>query len=239
MTEKFTKSPLQDLSSKDQLVKSMRSKLDVMLGRQEEKENSLEKEQEKLKYNKDRYECGLKATVVAQEVAKRTQQKLEFHISSVVTMALAAVFPDPYEFKIDFVSRRNRTECDLLFVGDGWEAHPMNCSGGGPKDVASFALRCAFWSLNKTRATIVLDEPFRYLSRDLQPKAGELLRILSDNLGIQFIVTTHVNDITEVADRVFEVTKGYTPIYGPIATVKQLGKVVEVEETKTKRRDLI
>jgi len=55
--------------------------------------------------------------------------------------------------------------------------------------------------------TIVLDEPFRFLSRELQGRAGEMLKLLSQKLGIQFIFVTHVQDLVEAADRVFEVRK--------------------------------
>jgi hypothetical protein len=53
---------------------------------------------------------------VIQTVAQMTQKELEFHISSLVSLALAAVFDDPYEFIVEFVQRRGRTECDLWFV---------------------------------------------------------------------------------------------------------------------------
>ena len=61
------------------------------------------------------------------------------------------------------------------------------------------------WSLGKTRRLIVLDEPFRYLSTDLQPKAGEMLRKLSQRLKLQVIMVTHEEEMMEIADRLFSV----------------------------------
>jgi len=55
---------------------------------------------------------------------------------------------------------------------------------------------------------IVLDEPFRFLSKDLQPKAGIMLSQLSENLGIQFIMVTHNEAFVEQADTVIEVSQG-------------------------------
>ena len=43
------------------------------------------------------------------------------------------------------------------------------------------------------------------LSRELQPKAGEMIKMLSDKLKIQFIIITHNQDIIESADKVFEI----------------------------------
>jgi len=54
---------------------------------------------------------------------------------------------------------------------------------------------------------IILDEPFRFLSKDLQPRAGEIMRELSHRLNIQFIMVTHAKEMIEISDRVFEVSQ--------------------------------
>ena len=141
-------------------------------------------------------------------VAKKTQEQLEYHISELVTLALSAVFPDPYELVVRFEERRGKTEADLLFRRDGDEIQPMEASGGGPVDVAAFALRVALWSLRRprSRATMPLDEPFRFVSRDLQPKASQMLKEVSERLGLQIIMVSHSEDLIEAADRVFRTT---------------------------------
>ena len=146
------------------------------------------------------------ARIVVQTVAEQTQKKIEYHISNLVTMALASVFPDPYEFVLRFVQRRNKTEADLLFLKNGNEGDPVDISGGGALDVASFALRVAIWSIKPTRNTLILDEPGKFISRDLQIKFSEMIKHLSTKLGLQFIIVSHVSEITESADKIFEVT---------------------------------
>lgn len=149
------------------------------------------------------------AQAILQTVAQQTQQELEFRVSELVTLALDSVFPDPYQLKLVFSLRRGRTEADLMFVKRGGEEgfDPLSASGGGPVDVASFALRVSLWSLARprTRNTILLDEPFRYVSRDLQPQAGDMLKMVSEKLGIQFLIVTHETTLMEKADRTFEV----------------------------------
>ena len=83
----------------------------------------------------------------------------------------------------------------------------MDASGGGAVDVAAFALRVASWSMQhpRSRATIILDEPMRFLSTDLQPKASEMLKQLSEKLGLQFIIITHEEELADEADKVFEI----------------------------------
>lgn len=145
------------------------------------------------------------ALVFVQEVAQRTQEQLTIHIEDVVNTALDTCFPGEYQFQLRFEIKRNKTEARLVFLKNGYEIEPMDASGGGVVDVASFALRIAAWSLGKTRNTICLDEPMKFLSRDLQPRAGEILSEISKKLGIQFIMVSHVADIIQSADRVFEI----------------------------------
>jgi DNA repair exonuclease SbcCD ATPase subunit len=75
-------------------------------------------------------------------------------------------------------------------------------------DLAAFALRVALWRISSPalRPTIVLDEPFKHLSEDLQPKASALLKEVSSRLGVQFIMVTHSEELVESADRVFQVS---------------------------------
>lgn len=167
----------------------------------------IETADEQLKKSSRRKRNIEEALLIVQEVAKQTQQELEYNISSIVSTALAAVFDDPYEFKIEFIIRRGKTEADMYFIKAGERIDPLSASGGGAVDIASFALRIALWNLLKggISNTIVLDEPFRFVSKDLQPKAGEMLKMLSSKLGIQFLIVTHSEDIIESADKVFEV----------------------------------
>lgn len=152
------------------------------------------------------------AQALIQVVAEQTQQNFVYRISDVVSMALDAVFgSDAYEFLIEFQQKRGKTEAEIYFVRDGERIDPLSAAGGGAVDVASFAMRVAIWSLIKNSSgkisdTIVLDEPFRFLSKGLQAKAGEMLSMLSAKLGIQFIMVTHNQDLVESADCVFTVS---------------------------------
>lgn len=149
------------------------------------------------------------AQLVIQEVARKTQEELRFRIESIVTMALEAVFSDPYQFVIEFEVKRNQTEARCVFERDGERVDPMTATGGGAVDIAAFALRVTLWSLRRPRprATLLLDEPFRFVSRDLQLRAGMMMRELSEKLGVQFIVVTHNKDLIDAADRVIEVSQ--------------------------------
>ena len=197
-------------------VKSLRNKLEQQKGQKAQIEKtlaSLKIEVRDANRNLYRHE---KAREIIREVGLKTQQQLSFHISDLTSLALSAVFNDPYQLKVDFVQRRNKTECDLLFVRDEMEIDPIEASGVGAIDVASFALRIASWTMAipKTRNVIILDEPMKHLSTEYQEKASAMIKELSQKLGLQFIIITHEEVLTSSADKIFEVSirKGKTKI---------------------------
>ncbi|MHA1922103.1 MAG: hypothetical protein ACTSVP_03455 [Candidatus Heimdallarchaeota archaeon] len=140
-----------------------------------------------------------------QKAAQLTQEKLSVHISDLVSLALRSVFDDPYEFQATFENRRNSMECDLTFVKNGNEYKPLDSCGYGAADVASFALRIAYWSLGNTRPVLIWDEPFRQLDKKKQGMAAEMVSKLSKELGLQIIIITHSEELAECADKVFNV----------------------------------
>jgi DNA repair exonuclease SbcCD ATPase subunit len=147
-----------------------------------------------------------KARAVVTAVAEDTQNKIEFQISNIVSLALSSVFPDPYEFKLQFVTRRNKIEADLIFIKNGNEGKPTEIAGGGSLDVASFALKTAIWAIKPTNNVMILDEPFHFLSRNLQSKCSEMIKMINRKMGLQFIIVSHIIEIAESADKIFNVT---------------------------------
>lgn len=190
-------------------VKSLRSKVDNLRGQQTQTQKNLTKAENRLSQYQSSLELHEQAREVLRQAGLKTQQALAFHISEITTLALQAVFDDPYDLVVEFVERRNKTECDLYFERNGQKVNPMEAAGGGAVDVAAFALRVASWSMEnpRSRNTIILDEPMRFLSTGLQPKASEMLQQLSERLGLQFIIVTHEEELTEQADKIFEVSK--------------------------------
>jgi DNA repair exonuclease SbcCD ATPase subunit len=108
----------------------------------------------------------------------------------------------------EFVERRNKTECDLWLMKDGQKLRPKFAVGGGVRDIVSFALRLSYWRLEKSSPVMILDEPFKNLSRNLIPKAVDTLKYLSNKFNLQMIIVTHIPELAEQADRLFEVEQG-------------------------------
>jgi DNA repair exonuclease SbcCD ATPase subunit len=149
-----------------------------------------------------------KALEISKQVGLKTQQELEYHISNLVSAAISSVFPDnPYKFRVQFVERRGKTECDLRLERDGELLEALTSAGGGVVDITSLALRIAALSMKsgKIRPVLLLDEPFKHLSIDLQDQAEQMLHELATKIGVQIICNSHAAGVSENSDSVFAV----------------------------------
>jgi len=134
---------------------------------------------------------------IFQGVAKGIQQQVHERIAGVVSRCLEMIFDEPYEFQILFEEKRGRTEARLVFIRDGIEVDPMTASGGGVIDIAAFALRVASLLLMrpKVQRLLVLDEPLKFLSAEYRDRARQMLETLSKEMGIQFLIVTHISEL--------------------------------------------
>lgn len=150
-----------------------------------------------------------KALEVVKEIGRKTQEAIQIHISSIASLALDSVMEDPYQLVLDFVERRDKIECDIFFKREDQLLSPLDSSGYGAVDIASFAIRIAIWKMQnpQKRNTIILDEPFKNLDKTKQEKASYILKRISHELGIQFIIVTHEDKLTQAADKIFQVSK--------------------------------
>lgn len=159
-----------------------------------------------------------KAQAFIQKIAKETQEQLRYQLCDIVQLALDTCFPNQYEFAINFEIKRGKTEAALLFKKSGNEIDPIKSSGGGVVDLTAFALRIAVWSLGHSDNVIILDEPFKWLQpKELQLKGIQLIKQLSNRLGIQFIIISNsVNsyNLEEISDKIFKIVveKGISKI---------------------------
>lgn len=169
--------------------------------------------QDKIVFLQTEIQYSEQAQAIIQQVAKETQAQLQYHISELCSLALSAVFDDPYELQLEFVIRRGKTEADIYFLRDGERMHPISASGGGAVDVASFALRIALWSLARprTRSVMILDEPFiRLKGKEANRRVLDMVDETSKRMKMQIIMVSDERipkeEIIERSDRVFEVS---------------------------------
>jgi len=137
------------------------------------------------------------AQCITQAIAEAVQREAHDRIAGIVSHCLAAVFDDPYEFRILFEQARGRTEARLVFVREGMEINPIDSSGGGVVDVAAFALRlsCLLLSRPAVRRLVVMDEPMKFVSADKRARVRAMLTSLATEFGVQFPMVTHINEL--------------------------------------------
>lgn len=192
-------------------INNLRQSLDFKKGQFSQIQSGIAECTKKIAYLQQRQGDIVEALTIIQTVAQSTQSELEYHISELVTLALAGVFPDPPRLCVDFVMKRNKTEADIYFDrGDAEKIDPLSASGGGLVDIASFALRVSLWSMQhpRLRNTLILDEPLKFLNcpnRELQEKAVKMIKEIGERLNIQFIIVSLLPEFKFVADKIFEI----------------------------------
>ena len=190
-------------------LQGLRQRLDKLAGAQSQIQKDLDWAEKQYATGRKEEQLLAKARDIIHAVALKTQQEVQLCLEEAVSHSLQTVFHEGYAFHVDFEIKRNRTEA-LLSVSRApseEKINPMMASGGGVVDIISFSLKVLLWSIadKRTHPVILLDEPFRFVSADLQPQVGQLLQEISSQMGIQFIIVTHEEELIESASAVFSV----------------------------------
>jgi len=148
---------------------------------------------------------------VMNDVSLLVQREFKEVVEILVTQALQFILGDNHSFEIDSKIARNQPEIHLFIVIDGERFSPQDDEfSGGQADVVSFALRVILWAIQaeRTRASLLFDEPFRNLHGTKNAESvREMVRYLSKTLHLQFIIITQDEELVDVADAAFIVTK--------------------------------
>lgn len=201
-------------------TQDFRTKLERQKGKKEQVKSSINKLELVIDSDKKSLRRHEKAKEVIRQVGLKTQKQLSYNISEITSLALNTVLDSPYDLELEFVERRNKTECDIYFVRDGMKIEPF-AGGGGAIDIAAFALRIASWSMQypRSRNVLILDEPFKHLKgEETNKRMLEMVQQISKKLNIQIIMVSdeRVSREATVAatDKLFEtnIRKGITKI---------------------------
>lgn len=174
-------------------LKDTRRRLNSIKARYEVARHTARSEKVGLQEAQARLAALQESQVTIQAAAQMVQQQAHAQMAGVVTRCLAAIFDEPYEFRITFEQRRGKTEAVLEFVRDNNPVDPLTASEGGQVDVAAFALRLACLLLERParRRLLVLDEPFRFIDKTNRPRLRALLESLAVEFSVQMVLVTH------------------------------------------------
>lgn len=124
-------------------------------------------------------------------------------IEGIVTEMLQVVYGKSYSFIIENSIQRNQPETNFYVkIGDKKYSLKFEELGGGVIDVVSFALRITTWAIssNKTDNIIIADEPVKNVDSDRLVKVCEMIKKLSSELCLQFLIVTHETELSNIAN---------------------------------------
>jgi hypothetical protein len=142
-------------------------------------------------------------SMITQLLSKQNQTALADVLNSTVTEGLQSVFGPSFEFKLVIDTSAGAVQAHPKLLRDGFVYSPKSSEGGGVLQMVSLALRVSLLSLLKEAPPIViLDEIFKDIGKVNLADACKMVRVLSDSMNIQFILTTHAREIVNVADTI-------------------------------------
>lgn len=195
---------------------------------------------ESLTQSENLYTDLVKARFVITEVTRLTQERFKQRVEFLITMIIRSVFDRDFKFELIMEKKRNKLECRPVIKENGNEFDPKFERGGGLIDVISFAFRIVLWSLEKPRSrnVFVLDEPFRFIGREMLKKVGKMLKKLSEKLNFQIIMITHEKALEDIADKTFYVRYKDKKSFIRIRNYENQEKIEKIVK-KLKRRKTI
>lgn len=202
-------------------VRSARSLLDQEIGRARAvKERGLKTQDEVALLTAERavYE---RAAALLGSIGEERQQAAQRQVEALVTRGLQTVFSEEYSFHIEQSMYGARPEVNFLVrstLSDGKviETDVLSSRGGGLASVVGFLLRVVISLLSRKAEETVffLDETFGMLSKEYEGRMAEFIRELADKTGLQFVLVTHSDAYSDLADKRyrFELTKSGTTV---------------------------
>lgn len=148
-----------------------------------------------------------KAQTIVNTVTILTLEEIKRFIQDSVTLCLNIVYGDKYRFVLDYDVKRGRSEANTFIQKNGEKMDPRDECGGGVIDVASIGLRLTLWVLAqpRTAAMFWMDEPFRFVSKDLTPKITEMLQEVVATFGTQIILVSHNDELIDGCDKTLRI----------------------------------
>ena len=187
------------------LIKNELQSLEVMDKSFKDRKEFLEEEIRKAEVDLNDYN---KIKEVFIEVMAKQRDYLKEKIERLVTFGLQDIFQNEMKFKIEFSVKRNKLWAEFYIEKDGFKEKLQN-QGGGIINVVSFLLRVLFIKLLKLEPILVLDEAFSMISVEYRQRMVDFVKKIGDELGIQLIIVTHLEEFKGIADELVE-TSGET-----------------------------
>lgn len=142
-------------------------------------------------------------------IGEQRQAQAQQTIEDLVTQGLQSIFDPTLSFHIVTTVKGKATTVEFLvrttLPSGVIETPVIDSRGGGLVSVISFLLRLTVLLLTRGQGDhlLVLDETFAFVSAEYLDRVGDFLRQLVDKTGVQIVMVTHQDELTEYADVVY------------------------------------
>ena len=165
--------------------------------------------EQEVEQHKENLRLGIEAINFIEKAANHQRSLIKDKIESVITDALKEIYGDEYEITFDYTMKRNKTSVDIYLTKHtklGDIVRKQGGFGGGVSDVISLPLKLlVLLALQTNDKILIADEPGKHMDQRVD-KFGYFLRNICDKLGVQLIVLTHHQCLSEFANSVYEVS---------------------------------
>lgn len=140
---------------------------------------------------------------------KSVQEGFKNTIEVPVNEVLGFVYQDSdFKFVLDVKERTNGYEWEPKILDGGRDVFNIKEDGGGLVSVIGFVFQIIFHmvSSKESRNVLCFDEPVSNIG-DLTGRFGEIVEVLSEKFGIQFLISTHSKDLKSLNGKRFEIKR--------------------------------
>lgn len=145
-----------------------------------------------------------RATLI--KIGEDTQNEIKQYIEDTVTFALQTVLGNEYHFVVQLrYDKRDQSEVNFFLSKNGKLYEPRkDTTSGAAVDICAFSLRMILYTLEDPDPApiLILDEPFKNCSKGYIPLVSEMVVELAKMLKLQLIISTHTDEIIELADNI-------------------------------------
>lgn len=180
-------------------VNSARTSLEIKKNKVETlgaRKESLEKKIEELEIDKLE-----QASLILQKLSEKQREVAKTRLEELGTQALQYSLGNNYRMVIELSESRKRPQAFLYVIDDnkGIKTSPLDDNGGGIIDIISIALRLVVLQAHEPTidGPIILDEPFKMVSKEYIPMLSDFLKKISNDFGRQIIMVTHNEFLAE------------------------------------------
>ena len=143
--------------------------------------------------------------VVLQKMSTQQRESAKAKLEKLGTYALQYALSTDYEMKIYIEEIRKKPNAVVKIYNKktGNETDPIDGNGGGVIDIVSMALRLITMQMYEpfTDGPLLLDEPFKMVSKEYVPMLSEFMKKVADDFNRQIILVTHNEFLSQMADK--------------------------------------